>query len=307
MQQCLACQKNKNVAGKKVGGMKPLPMPEKPLDVLVLDASGPYCRSITNKYYIVNIVDQFNRYIFGMAVQAVDAKNIADVIYHFICRFTFPREIRTDLGPAMRSNLVKELTDKLNIQLRFSIAYQHQTNGMVERSFRTIVQMINCYTEKNNPRNWCQLIEPCCLSYNSTPHVATGVSPVEALFGVKSRLNLDLSLIPETADPMTVQDRVRNLEETRKLIRLKSVAAQERQQAEFEQSHKNIKYFPGEAVLIFDPNRKIGVTEKLRKKWDKEGVIVSEVVNQNGLYDVDMGGKIERFHISRLKKIFEPD
>lgn len=160
VQQCDKCQRNKGTSGKKIGDMTPLLIPSQPLEILVLDTSGSYCRSMTNKYHIVSLVDQFSRYMFSMPVYAADAKCIADVIFNFICRFTFPREIRTDLGPGMRSNIMKELSEKLDMKLRFSVAHNHQSNGLVERSFRTLVQMVNCYTEGSNPRNWCKLIAP---------------------------------------------------------------------------------------------------------------------------------------------------
>lgn len=305
IQQCEECQRNKSSSGKKIGAMKPLPVPEKPLEILILDSSGKYCRSATNKYHIVSIVDQFSKYMFSMPVFAADAKNIADVIFRFICNFTIPKEIRTDLGPGMRSNIVKELSQKLKFEIKFSVAHNHQSNGGVERSFRTLIQMINCYTKGSNPRNWCELIAPLCLAYNSATHVSLGVSPLEALTGVRSRLNLDLELLPEETNRMTVQDRLRFMEEARELMKNSLEEAQRRNAQDFGRRHRVVEYATGNAVLIRDPNRRVGVNEKMRKKFEKTGVIVGKV-NEHGLYEVETNGRREKFHITRLRRYYQP-
>lgn len=93
---CKQCQKNKGTSEKKVTAMKSIEIPPGPLECLNLDTSGKYCKSITNKYYIVSLVDYFSRYIVSVPVNSIDAKSIADVIFEFICKFSCPRVIRCD-------------------------------------------------------------------------------------------------------------------------------------------------------------------------------------------------------------------
>lgn len=187
--------------------------------------------------------------------------------------------------------------------MKFSVSYIHITNGLVERSFRTLVGIINCYPEKSNSKDWCRLVGPACYAYNATPHVGLGVSPMEALFGVKPRLMIDVPLFPTPSQPLEVQDRLRWLEEVRIILKKNLEKSQVTQANNFAKRHRIITFEPGEKVLIYDPAKKVGVTEKMRKKWEKEGVVEAKI--NDGLYMVRSNGVSQQFQIDRLKKFYE--
>lgn len=303
---CTACQKNKIFSGKKVGGMKSIEVEGIPLKVLGLDTSGPFNVSRNGFKHCVSLTDYFSKYLWATPTKSIDAVSIAEVIYQYICRMGIPHEIRMDNGSAFRSHLINELTIKLGVVPNFNLAHSHKSGGLVERGFRTIQQAIQCYTEANNPPNWCELIPGICLAYNSCPQATTKISPYEILFGRKSTLNIDLAIIEDSEESRDYGTHLNLLETARKLALQEISKEQSKQKSNFEKSHRNVEYAPGARVLILDPSRKPGVCEKFRKKWTKIGEITGRV--NNSIYEVKVdgeNGKTVLLQTDRLKPFYQ--
>lgn len=160
-----------------------------------------------------------------------------------------------------------------------------------------MLNMINCYTEVNNPRNWCQMVAPLCFAFNSAPHASTGVSPHFALFGVKSRLCIDAQLILPNENLLEIQDRVQNMEAARLCIKNRIEESQRNNEKYYNNRHKMVHFAAGDKVLVKDILRKPGVCEKMRKKM-MEGRILEKV--SSALYKVEVDGTIIDVGIDRL-------
>ncbi len=121
-----------------------------------------------------------------------------DVSLH-IADFTTPRTIVTDNGTEFNNRILEELSklfhvNKVNVQ-----AYRYQSNGVVERLNRKI---INCLPALINPYNielgkWILTVK-CVL--NAQVNSATGESPHYILFGEHKLLLYDL--LPAEPQPL---------------------------------------------------------------------------------------------------------
>ena len=58
-----------------------------------------------------------------------------------------PKEIHMDKGKTFDSKLIKSLANTFNIDLIYSSPYHHNTNGIIERQFRTIRDAISIRME----------------------------------------------------------------------------------------------------------------------------------------------------------------
>jgi len=64
-------------------------------------------------------------------------------------RFCARKEIHVDCGKAFESAVIKEMIQSMGIKSCFSSSYHHNTNGTVERQFRTIRDYINTSLPRN--------------------------------------------------------------------------------------------------------------------------------------------------------------
>lgn len=132
---CQVCTKNKGNSGKKPGYSSPPEVPVEALSSIYIDVCGPFAKSRHQKAYLVNMIDQTTRYIYGVPVAAADAKTIAGVIFGFICRFGILRELHCDQGTEFKNGVVKELAERLNIQLKFSVPHCKKIAGSGRENF----------------------------------------------------------------------------------------------------------------------------------------------------------------------------
>jgi hypothetical protein len=140
---CSACQ-----AGKQVGNTHPLKSimsTFKAFELLHMDLFGPttYTSIGGNKYGFV-IVDDFTRYTWVFFL--VDKSDVFDIFKKFIKRVqnefeTTIKKVRSDNGSEFRNTRVDELCDELRIKHQFSTKYTPQSNGLVERKNRTLIDM----------------------------------------------------------------------------------------------------------------------------------------------------------------------
>ena len=73
------------------------------------------------------------------------AKTVADRIVSFICRHGIPEQILSDQGTDFQSVLISELFELLDIHRHRTSPFHPQTDGLSERTIRTVKQMIKAF------------------------------------------------------------------------------------------------------------------------------------------------------------------
>ena len=79
-------------------------------------------------------------------------------------------------------DLTKELMKRSHIAQAHSTTYHPQTNGLVERQNRLLVNMLRVYCSRYMT-DWDKYLPQVVGAYNSTQHSTTGISPFMMLTG----------------------------------------------------------------------------------------------------------------------------
>jgi transposase InsO family protein len=190
---CRACQ-----AEKQVGNTHPLKSimsTSKPFELLHMDLFGPttYTSIGGNKCGFV-IVDDFTRYTWVFFF--VDKSDVFDIFKKFIKRVqnefeTTIKKVRSDNGSEFRNTKVVELCDDLRIKYQFSAKYTPQSNGLVERKNRTLINMERSMLNKYNVNHsfWAEAINTACFYSNCLYcHKFLEKTPYEILNGRKPNI-----------------------------------------------------------------------------------------------------------------------
>ena len=138
---CPHCQKGKaNRKGMRFK-MKPI-LTTRPNELLIIDFLK-LSVSYDGHVGLIVMIDHFSKYAQAVPLQAFTAAAAADAICKgWICNFGIPDRILSDQGSQFESALFKEFLEVFGIQKSHSTAYHPQTNGLVERHNRTILQML---------------------------------------------------------------------------------------------------------------------------------------------------------------------
>ncbi|GBM28422.1 hypothetical protein AVEN_262176-1 [Araneus ventricosus] len=117
---------------------------------------------------------------------------------------------------------------------------------------------------------------------------------------------------PDGATQDYLQRLLNQTEESRQLARLRTLEAQQKDRRIYDEKHRPVNYNPGDLVWIFTPVRKVGLSEKLLKKYLGPYQVVrklSEVTYEVQDFDpLTKRRKIKDIvHVVRMKPYYDPD
>ena len=146
-------------------------------------------------------------------------------------------------------------------------AYHPQTDGLVERFNRTLLDML-AKTAHDQQREWDLCLPFVLFAYRCSPQASTGESPFFLMYGRDPRLPTEAALSPpESCTQVDLDDYkttvVKRMSEAWQMAQKKIVTAQNRQSVQHDRHARPSKFCPGDRVFIFNPAMKSGRAHKL--------------------------------------------
>jgi len=91
-----------------------------------------------------------------------------------------------DNMPSFKSEILAALRKKLGIEGAFSAPYHPTSHGLIERTNRTIEEMLRKFCQ-DNPKQWDKLIPYLLFALREAKNSSTNFSPSELVYGHKMR------------------------------------------------------------------------------------------------------------------------
>jgi transposase InsO family protein len=167
----------------------------KPFELLHMNLFGPttYTSIGGNKYGFV-IVDDFSRYTWVFFL--VDKSDTFGTFKTFVKRIhnkfeTTIKKMRSNNGSEFKNTRVDELCDEFGIRHQFLAKYTPQSNGIVERKNRTLIDMARSMLTEYNVSHlfWGEAINMACYYNNRLYcHPMLEKTPYEILNGRKPNI-----------------------------------------------------------------------------------------------------------------------
>jgi len=117
---------------------------------VALDILGPLPETDRLNKYVLVVGDYFTKWTEAFPQPNMEAETVARCLVEFICRMGVPKYLHTDQGRNFESNLVKELCHLLGITKTRTTPYHPQSDGMVERFNRTLLNMLSISVQEND-------------------------------------------------------------------------------------------------------------------------------------------------------------
>ena len=168
-----------------------------PWEVVSIDIVGPFPFDNQSQRFIVTMMDVYSRYLIAIPVRNHTAQTVSRCLYeHVVAYFGTPRSILSDRGTEFTSLVWDSLTQILGTRIKLASPYYPQGNAVIERSHRTVNNMLRTMLLERKRRDWSTLLPSIMLYMNSMIQEQTGVSTCEILFGRSPNLPSDLSFAP---------------------------------------------------------------------------------------------------------------
>ena len=181
---CDICQKSKTKRHAPYGLLKPIPIPSKPFEIITMDFIPELPKTESGLNNILVVVDKLTKFaIFIPTVTTITEEECARLLFdNVFTRFGIPRQIITDRDSKWTSYFWEEVCQLFNIKRSLTTSYHPQADGQTEIMNQILETALRMYV--NPQRNdWDKYLPGFALSYNATPHSATGLSPSILLFG----------------------------------------------------------------------------------------------------------------------------
>ena len=248
------------------------------------------------------------------ALRKANSKAIASFIHDWVCRFGVPGRIVTD-GGGENKKLASELIDRFNITNVPIAAYHPQSNGLVERGHKPIVDALAKLGGK-----WTQHLSSVLWADRVTTRRSTGYSPFQLVYGqecilpvefdAKTWTTLDWSRKGPISTAELLALRARQLERREEdLVKVAESIKQSRlQNKDYFDRHmrkRNRPIVAGDLVLLYNSQLDKQWSKKLDNRW-LGPYRVKEVREDRGTYRLEEldGAELSQFVPGEWLKLF---
>ncbi|GFY07046.1 retrovirus-related Pol polyprotein from transposon 412 [Trichonephila clavipes] len=243
-----------------------------PFERIAFDILGPLPRTASGNKYLLVVMDYFTKWPEVYPIPDQEAPTVAEaVVQHWISRYGVPLQLHSDQGRNFVSAVLKGVCELLGIDKTKTTPLHPQSDGMVERFNRTILNNLSLMVSKNQ-QDWDQKVPLFLLAYRSAVHETTGYSPSQMLFGRDLRLPCDLLFGRPPNTPSSPEEYVQNLqarfEDVHNLARERINLRTEKMKTRYDTKATGHQFKEGDKVWFYNPTRRKGLSPKLQSHWD---------------------------------------
>lgn len=288
---CQQCRLNKQTKHTK----EKLILTETPgtsFETVSIDTVGPMRLSNYHRY-ILTIQCELTKYVVACPMEAKDARTVAKtLVEQFILRYGHFKILKSDRGTEFTNQLMSEVCQLLDIKQIFSTPYHHETLGSIERNHRVLNEFLLNYCKDNQWDTW---IPYFTFAYNTTPHVDTGYTPYELIFGKLPYLPNDVRSNENKL--YNIDDYISELRERLKfsLQKAKHYLEKSKHSRIQKNTYSNqIELEIGDLVLVKSMNR---------RKYQAPYHGPYKITAREGVNSIlDLGNRNKKYHNNMLKK-----
>lgn len=302
-QSCDICQRMSPTSGK--APLEPMPIITEPFAKVGIDLVGPLNPlSSEGHRYIFTMIDYATGYPEAIPLKEITSIAVAEAMMVIFSRVGIPKEIVSDRGTQMTSELMGELHKMLGVKPLFTSPYHPMGNGRVERMHHTLKTCLKKLCSIK-PKDWHRYLVPTLFALREIPSDRTGFSPFELIYGRQCRG--PLRVLHDLWTDNSLDDNQRTLyqyvlELQEKLKQCSEIAREtaqvsvEKYKTYFDLKSQNRQLHLTDEVLVLLPEEK----NKLLVAWQGPFPIIEKRGRLN--YVVKYKGKPKLFHINLLKK-----
>ena len=168
-----------------------------------IDVCGPFKMTRNGYKYIIGIIDYFSKFPVLIPCRSPPTSKmlIQKLFKHWVSYFGMPESVHSDGATYFTSAEFRMFCEKHNVLKTTSTPYYPQSNGLIERLFKTVKPLLYA-TIKSHNSDWDEALARIEMGLRATKHATTNKSPYEVVFGKNMTLPLDIAFnLPSKTRP----------------------------------------------------------------------------------------------------------
>ncbi|GBN80548.1 Retrovirus-related Pol polyprotein from transposon 412 [Araneus ventricosus] len=248
---------------------------------MALDILGPFLVTTKGNRYVLVLMDLLSglkQSPFQIRKPRPWLRNLFEPGFRMV--------LQSDHGTNFNSALFTELCNLLGILNTRKMALHPESDGMVERFNRTILNNLSLFVSKNQT-DWDSHFPLFLLAYRSADHEVTGLTPAEMLFGRTLLLPCDILVGRPCNTPCSPNEYLNNLEalleSVHSFARERIKLASQRMKTSYNFGAIDYHFKEGDQVWMYNSKRRRGLSPKLQQNSEGPYTIVkklNDVVNR---------------------------
>ena len=305
---CTTCQRVKSGRHKPYGTLHPLPVPDRPWQIVGLDlvTDLPPCQNYDSMVVFVCLLTK--QAFVTPTTKTVDAAGMAAIFRNTIFRHRgLPDTLVSDMDTRFISTVWQNLFQSLGTTLIISTAYHPMTDGQTERTIQSLEGILRGII---NPLqdNWVELLPLVEFCYNNRVQDSIATTPFVANLGFDPVMPADIG----TSRPRVDADPFNRLQEIRTLIHHNVALAKLKQQEYANKGRLPHSFQVGDKVRVNAEHLRIAgqTCQKLRDRFVLGPFEIIEQISPVS-FRLRLPAHMKRvhlvFHVDRLELLHEDE
>ena len=253
-----------------------------PMERLAVDVAGPYPVSKRGNRYCLMVRCYFTKWLECFPIPVQKAETVASKLAEdVIARFGSFRELHSDQGSNFESEVFQKVCDLFGIYKTRNTAYHPQSDGFIERSFRTLGRCLKAYCHDTG-EDWDMAVPFLMTSYRASPQSSTKLTPNLLMLGRETMMPVQAlfgrPICSPEAEKQTLPEYVEKLrdilQDAHHHARMSLNQAAQYQKHKYDSRVRGQEFEVGDLVWIHDSTTKKGQGKKLKFPSVRPALIV---------------------------------
>ena len=162
-------------------------------ETISIDIMGPFKRTPEGFTYLLGIIDNYSKYIMLCPLKNLTSNTVIKCLENkWINLFGAPEKLHSDNASIFKSEEFLVFCKMYNIIKTYSAPYWPQSDGMIERIFKTIKPLIAIELQDSKNKYWTDTLCKIEIAMRNTITKSSNSTPSFKLFGKELRHKFDV-------------------------------------------------------------------------------------------------------------------
>jgi ribonuclease HI len=176
----------------------------RPMQVVSMDAAGPFPRSARGNRHLLLFQCSFTGYVMCKPLVSLDSLSVAQAYEECVFRrFGASEVLRHDRAPEFMSEAFELFNKMIGQRQRATLSYRPQANGQQERSVQTVIKTVKQFASDPAQRDWDEFAEKLMFALNVSFDFTRKETPFYLIHGWDAKSTLS-SMLPAVSQRVRV-------------------------------------------------------------------------------------------------------